>query len=264
MTPTLNQLMTQDSYQINGKNFTSRLLVGTGKYATNELMGECLEASGTEIVTVALRRVNLDKKGEKNLLDFIDLKKYTLLPNTAGCYSAEEAIRVAHLARATGISDFVKLEVLYDEKTLLPDPMGTLEATSVLVKEGFTVMAYTSDDPVMAQKLEQAGAHAVMPAGSPIGSGQGVLNPNNIRIILEKLKCPVLIDAGVGSASDVAFAMELGVVAVLLNTAIAHAKDPLKMAYAMKNGCEAGRLSYLAGRIPKKLYAQASTPLKDF
>ena len=264
MTATINQLMTQDSYQINGKNFTSRLLVGTGKYATNELMGECLEASGTEIVTVALRRVNLDKKGEKNLLDFIDLKKYTLLPNTAGCYSAEEAIRVAHLARATGISDFVKLEVLYDEKTLLPDPMGTLEATSVLVKEGFTVMAYTSDDPVMAQKLEQAGAHAVMPAVSPIGSGQGVLNPNNIRIILEKLKCPVLIDAGVGSASDVAFAMELGVVAVLLNTAIAHAKDPLKMAYAMKNGCEAGRLSYLAGRIPKKLYAQASTPLKDF
>jgi thiazole synthase len=261
---TLNQLMTQDSYQINGKTFTSRLLVGTGKYATNELMGECLAASGTEIVTVALRRVNLDKKGEKNLLDFIDPQKYTLLPNTAGCYSAEEAIRVAHLARATGISDFVKLEVLYDEKTLLPDPMGTLEATTVLIKEGFTVMAYTSDDPVMAQKLEQAGAHAVMPAGSPIGSGQGVLNPNNIRIILEKLKCPVLIDAGVGSASDVAIAMELGVVAVLLNTAIAHAKDPLKMAYAMKNGCEAGRLSYLAGRIPKKLYAQASTPQKDF
>ncbi len=264
MTATLNQLMTQDTYLINGKTFTSRLLVGTGKYASNELMGECLEASGTEIVTVALRRVNLDKKEEKNILDFIDPKKYTLLPNTAGCYSAEEAIRVAHLARATGISDFVKLEVLYDEKTLLPDPIATLEATTILVKEGFTVMTYTSDDPVMAQKLEQAGAHAVMPAGSPIGSGQGVLNPNNILIILEKLKCPVLIDAGVGSASDVAFAMELGVVAVLLNTAIAHAKDPLKMAYAMKNGCEAGRLSYLAGRIPKKLYAQASTPLKDF
>jgi thiazole synthase len=264
MTATLNQLMTQDTYQINGKTFTSRLLVGTGKYPTNELMRECLEASGTEIVTVALRRVNLENKGEKTLLDFIDPKKYTLLPNTAGCYSAAEAIRVAHLARATGISDFVKLEVLFDEKTLLPDPIATLEATSVLVKEGFTVMTYTSDDPVMAQKLEQAGAHAVMPAGSPIGSGQGVLNPNNIRIILEKLKCPVLIDAGVGSASDVAVAMELGVVAVLLNTAIAHAKDPLKMAYAMKNACEAGRLSYLAGRIPKKLYAQASTPLKDF
>lgn len=264
MTATLKQLTTQDSYQINGKTFTSRLLVGTGKYPANELMGECLEASGTEIVTVALRRVALDKKGEKTLLDFIDPKKYTLLPNTAGCFSAEEAIRVAHLARATGISDFVKLEVLYDEKTLLPDPIGTLEAATVLVKEGFTVMAYTSDDPVMAQKLEQAGVHAVMPAGSPIGSGQGVLNPNNIRIILEKLKCPVLIDAGVGSASDVAVAMELGVVAVLLNTAIAHAKDPLKMAYAMKNACEAGRLSYLAGRIPKKLYAQASTPQKDF
>jgi thiazole synthase len=264
MTTTLDQITKQDTYQINGKTFTSRLLVGTGKYPTNELMGECLEASGTEIVTVALRRVALDKKGEKTLLDFIDPKKYTLLPNTAGCYSAEEAIRVAHLARATGISDFVKLEVLYDEKTLLPDPIATLEATTILVKEGFTVMTYTSDDPVMAQKLEQAGAHAVMPAGSPIGSGQGVLNPNNIRIILEKLKCPVLIDAGVGSASDVAVAMELGVVAVLLNTAIAHAKDPLKMAYAMKNACEAGRLSYLAGRIPKKLYAQASTPLKDF
>lgn len=264
MTGTLEKIQSQDAYQINGKIFTSRLLVGTGKYATNELMADCLEASGAEIVTVALRRIPLDEKNEKNLLDFIDLKKYTLLPNTAGCYSAQEAIRVAHLARAAGLSDFIKLEVLFDEQTLLPDPMATLEATQVLVKEGFTVMTYTSDDPVMAQKLEQAGAHAVMPAGSPIGSGQGVLNPNNIRIILEKLKCPVLIDAGVGSASDVAFAMELGVVAVLLNTAVAHAKDPLKMAYAMKNACEAGRLSYLAGRIPKKLYAQASTPQKDF
>jgi len=264
MTQTLEQIKSQDSWTINGKNFTSRLLVGTGKYATHELMAECLEASGTQIVTVALRRIPLDKKNEKNLLDFIDLKKYTLLPNTAGCFSAEEAIRVAHLSRASGISDFVKLEVLFDEKTLLPDPIATLEATQILVKEGFTVMCYTSDDPVMAQKLEQAGAHAVMPAGSPIGSGQGVLNPNNIRIILERLKCPVLIDAGVGSASDVAVAMELGVQAVLLNTAIAHAKDPLKMAYAMKNAAEAGRLSYLAGRIPKKLYAQASSPIKDF
>jgi thiazole synthase len=264
MSATLEKIQSQDTYQINGKTFTSRLLVGTGKYATHELMADCLEASGTEIVTVALRRIPLDKKNEKNLLDFIDLKKYTLLPNTAGCYSAQEAVRVAHLARAAGLSDFIKLEVLFDEQTLLPDPMATLEATQILVKEGFTVMTYTSDDPVMAQKLEQAGAHAVMPAGSPIGSGQGVLNPNNIRIILEKLKCPVLIDAGVGSASDVAFAMELGVVAVLLNTAIAHAKDPLRMAYAMKNACEAGRLSYQAGRIPKKLYAQASTPQKDF
>jgi thiazole synthase len=264
METTLKDPGLQDGYQINGKTFTSRLLVGTGKYANNELMGRCLEASGTQIVTLALRRVNLEAKGEKTLLDFIDPKRYTLLPNTAGCYSAEEAIRVAHLSRATGLSDFVKLEVLYDEKTLLPDPIATLEATKVLVKEGFTVMTYTSDDPVMAQKLEQAGAHAVMPAGSPIGSGQGVLNPNNIRIILEKVKCPVLIDAGVGSASDVAVAMELGVVAVLLNTAIAHAQDPLRMAYAMRYACEAGRLSYLAGRIPKKLYAQASTPQKDF
>ena len=265
MTSTLEQVKPEDTYQINGKTFQSRLLVGTGKYATNELMAQCLEASGTQIVTVALRRVPLDnKKGEKTLLDYIDPKHYTLLPNTAGCYSAEEAIRVAHLARATGISDFVKLEVLHDEKTLLPDPIATLEATKVLVGEGFTVMTYTSDDPVMAQKLEQAGAHAVMPAGSPIGSGQGVLNPNNIRIILEKVKCPVLIDAGVGSASDVAVAMELGVVAVLLNTAIAHAKDPLRMARAMRHATEAGRLSYLAGRIPKKLYAQASTPEKDF
>jgi thiazole synthase len=264
MAATLEKIQSEDTYQINGKTFTSRLLVGTGKYATNELMADCLEASGTEMVTVALRRIPLNQKNEKNLLDFIDLKKFNLLPNTAGCYSAEEAIRVAHLARAAGLSEFIKLEVLFDEKTLLPDPLATLEATKILVKEGFTVMTYTSDDPVMAQKLEQAGAHAVMPAGSPIGSGQGVLNPNNIRIILEKLKCPVLIDAGVGSASDVAFAMELGVVAVLLNTAIAHAKDPLRMAYAMKNACEAGRLSYLAGRIPKKLYAQASTPDKDF
>jgi len=264
MTATVEKIKSEDSYQINGKTFRSRLLVGTGKYATNELMAQCLEASGTEIVTIALRRVKLDAKGEKTLMDFVDPKKYTLLPNTAGCYSVEEAVRVAHLSRATGISDFVKLEVLHDEKTLLPDPIATLEATTILVKEGFTVMTYTSDDPVMAQKLEQAGAHAVMPAGSPIGSGQGVLNPNNIRIILEKLKCPVLIDAGVGSASDVAVAMELGVVAVLLNTAIAHAKDPLKMARAMRHATEAGRLSFLAGRIPKKLYAQASTPQKDF
>jgi len=264
MAASLPEVLSPDSYQINGKTFTSRLLVGTGKYATNELMAECLEASGAQIVTVALRRVSLEKKDEKNLLDYVDLRKFTLLPNTAGCYSAEEAVGVAHLARAAGISDFIELEVLCDEKTLLPDPIATLEATKILVKEGYTVMTYTSDDPVMAQMLEQAGAHAVMPAGSPIGSGQGVLNPNNIRIIMEKLRCPVLIDAGVGSASDVAVAMELGVVAVLLNTAIAHANDPLKMAHAMRHACEAGRLSHLAGRIPKKLYAQASTPLKDF
>jgi len=264
MAQTHEQLIQGDPWTINGKQFTSRLLVGTGKYATNELMVDCLEASGCQIVTVALRRIPLGQKGEKNLLDFLDLRKYTLLPNTAGCFNAEEAIRVAHLARASGLSDFIKLEVLYDEQTLLPDPIATLDATKILVQEGYTVMTYTSDDPVLAQKLEQAGAHAVMPAGSPIGSGQGVLNPNNIRIILEKVKCPVLIDAGVGTASDTAFAMELGVQAVLLNTAIAHAKDPLRMAHAMREATEAGRLAFHAGRIPKKLYAQASTPQKDF
>jgi thiazole synthase len=264
MAETLKELTAKDPWSINGKTFTSRLLVGTGKYATNELMADCLEASGCEIVTVALRRVPLGNKGEKNLLDYLDLKRMTLLPNTAGCFDVAEAVRVAHLSRSAGLSDFIKLEVLHDEKTLLPDPVATLEATRILVGEGFTVMTYTSDDPVMAQKLEQAGAHAVMPAGSPIGSGQGVLNPNNIRIILEKLKCPVLIDAGVGTASDVAFAMELGVQAVLLNTAIAHAKDPLRMAHAMREATEAGRLAYLSGRIPKKLYAQASTQPKDF
>jgi thiazole synthase len=264
MTETLKELVAKDTWTIHGKTFTSRLLVGTGKYATNELMASCLEASGCEIVTVALRRIPLNTKGEKTLLDFLDPKKLTLLPNTAGCFNVEEAVRVAHLARASGLSDFIKLEVLHDEKTLLPDPIATLEATKILVGEGFTVMTYTSDDPVMAQKLEQAGAHAVMPAGAPIGSGQGVLNPNNIRIILEKLKCPVLIDAGVGTASDVAYAMELGVQAVLLNTAIAHAQDPLRMAYAMREATEAGRLAFLAGRIPKKLYAQASTQPKDF
>lgn len=261
----LEMYLAEDAWEINGRKFTSRLLVGTGKYDSLDLTAACLEASGAQIVTVALRRVPLDQRGrEKTLLDIVDPKKYQILPNTAGCYSAAEAIRVAHLARATGISDFVKLEVLYDEETLLPDPVETLEATKILVKEGFTVMVYTSDDPVLAQKLEQAGAHAVMPAGAPIGSGQGILNPNNIRIILEKLRCPVLVDAGVGTASDVARAMELGVMAVLVNTAIARAKDPLRMAYAMRDACRAGRMAYLAGRIPKRLYAQASTPEKDF
>lgn len=261
----LESLLEADTWTLNGRSFRSRLLVGTGKYASLEETAACLEASGAEIVTVALRRVPLENRGrERTLLDVVDPARYQILPNTAGCYSAAEAVRVAQLARATGLSDFVKLEVLYDEKTLLPDPLETLEATRILVKEGFTVMVYTSDDPVMAQKLEQAGAHAVMPAGAPIGSGQGVLNPNNIRIILERLRCPVLVDAGVGTASDVARAMELGVEAVLVNTAIAQAKDPLRMAYAMRDACRAGRMAWKAGRIPKKLYAQASTPEKDF
>ncbi|MHC4183651.1 MAG: thiazole synthase, partial [Planctomycetota bacterium] len=194
----------------------------------------------------------------------IDKEKYTILPNTAGCYSADEAVRTAFLARETGISDLIKLEVLADEKTLLPDPVDTLKATEILVKEGFTVLVYTSDDPIMAKRLQDAGATSVMPAGAPIGSGQGILNPNNIRIILETLSVPIIVDAGVGTASDVTVAMELGCEGVLLNTGIAMAKDPVKMARAMKLACESGRLAYLSGRIPKKLYAKASSPLKDF
>ncbi|MCX7719008.1 MAG: thiazole synthase [Candidatus Sumerlaeaceae bacterium] len=255
-----------DKLVLGGREFTSRLLVGTGKYATFELMVEALEASGCEIVTVALRRVDLDAhaRGEKNLLDYLDTSKYTLLPNTAGCFTKEDAITVCRLARELGIGDLVKLEVLSEQKTLLPDPIETLEATKVLVKEGFTVLAYTSDDPIMARKLEDAGAAAVMPLGSPIGSGLGILNPNNIAIILEQASVPIIVDAGVGTASDVAVAMELGVAGVLLNTGIAGAKDPVRMARAMRLACEAGRLAYLAGRIPKKRYASASSPLKDF
>ncbi len=242
--------------------FTSRLFVGTGKYSTMEAMADALEASGTEVVTVAVRRVKINET--TSLLDFIDTKKYVILPNTAGCYSADEAIRVARLAREVGMSDMVKLEVLADERTLLPDPIETLKATQTLVKEGFTVLVYTSDDPIVARRLEDAGATCVMPAGSPIGSGQGVLNKNNIRIILESAKVPIIIDAGVGTASDVAIAMELGCEGVLLNSGIALAKDPVRMARAMKLACESGRLAYLSGRIPRRLYAKASSPEKDF
>jgi thiazole synthase len=244
--------------------FTSRLFVGTGKYANFEVMKQALEASGTQCVTVAVRRLDLKAKPGESLLDHIDRKKYVILPNTAGCYSAEEAIRTAHLARETGISDLIKLEVLGDERTLLPDPIDTLKACERLVKDGFTVLVYTTDDPIVARKLEEAGATSVMPAGSPIGSGQGILNRNNIRIILEKAKVPIIVDAGVGTASDVAIAMELGCEGVLLNTGIAGAKDPVKMAHAMRMACESGRLAYLAGRIPRKLYAKASSPEKDF
>ncbi|MEK7297155.1 MAG: thiazole synthase [Planctomycetota bacterium] len=242
--------------------FTSRLFVGTGKYSTMEAMADALEASGTEVVTVAVRRVKINET--TSLLDFIDTKKYVILPNTAGCYSADEAIRVARLAREVGMSDMVKLEVLADERTLLPDPIETLKATQTLVKEGFTVLVYTSDDPIIARRLEDAGATCVMPAGSPIGSGQGVLNKNNIRIILESAKVPIIIDAGVGTSSDVAIAMELGCEGVLLNSGIALAKDPVRMARAMKLACESGRLAYLSGRIPRRLYAKASSPEKDF
>ncbi|MBV8313960.1 MAG: thiazole synthase [Planctomycetaceae bacterium] len=251
--------------------FRSRLLVGTGKYASLELMRDCLEASGTEIVTVAVRRERLFDRQGRNLLDYVDPHRYTILPNTAGCFTVEDALRVARLGREllSGLgnpgADWVKLEVLADPRTLLPDPVATLEATQVLVDEAFQVLCYASDDPVMARRLKAAGATSVMPAGSPIGSGQGVLNPNNIRIILEDLKgddpnYPVIVDAGVGTASDVTLAMELGCDGVLLNTGIAGAKDPLRMAHAMRLAIEAGRLAAGAGRIPKKLYATASSP----
>ncbi|MFQ5863118.1 MAG: thiazole synthase [Candidatus Brocadiales bacterium] len=244
--------------------FTSRLFVGTGKYPSMELMREALDASGAEVVTVAVRRLSVKNKPQESLLDYIDTKRYTILPNTAGCYSAEEAIRTAYLAREAGISDMIKLEVLGDERTLLPDPVGTLKAARQLVKDGFTVLVYTTDDPIVAKGLEDEGVTSVMPAGSPIGSGQGILNRNNIRIILENAKVPIIVDAGVGTASDVSIAMELGCEGVLLNTGIAHAKDPVKMARAMRLACESGRLAYLAGRIPRRLYAKASSPEKDF
>jgi thiazole synthase len=253
--------------------FRSRLITGTGKYANYELMRDCLAASGCEVTTVAVRRERLIDKEGRNILDYLDLKRYTILPNTAGCFSAEDAVRHARLARellanlGNPGADWVKLECLGDKKTLLPDPVATLQATEQLVKEGLQVLVYTSDDPIMARRLKEAGAASVMPAGSPIGSGQGVLNPNNIRIILEYLKdgdpdYPVIVDAGVGTASDVTVAMELGCDGVLLNTGIAHAQDALRMAWAMRHACEAGRLAYLAGRIPRKLYAQASSPME--
>jgi thiazole synthase len=249
-----------DNLKLGKYEFQSRLIVGTGKYTTFEIMQQALDASGCQVVTVAVRRERLFDEQQRNILDFLDRDKYTLLPNTAGCFSADDAIRVARLGRELLELDWVKLEVLADKKTLLPDPIGTLQATQTLVKEGFTVLVYTNDDPVMARKLEDAGATSVMPAAAPIGSGQGVLNANNIRIILENASVPIIVDAGVGTASDVTVAMELGSDGVLLNTGVAGAKDPVKMARAMKHALEAGRLAYLAGRIPKKLYAAASSP----
>jgi thiazole synthase len=262
---------TTDILQLGTHAFTSRLIVGTGKYADYDTMREALVRSGTECITVAVRRERLYDAAGNTLLDFIDTSRYTLLPNTAGCFTADDAVRVARLGRELLLglenpgADWVKLEVLADKRTLLPDPIATLEATERLVADGFQVLCYSTDDPIVARRLKQAGATSVMPAGSPIGSGQGVLNPNNIRICLEYLKeedpdYPVIVDAGVGTASDVTIAMELGVDGVLLNTGIAHARDPLAMARAMRAGVEAGRLAYLAGRIPKKLYATASSP----
>ena len=255
----------QDVFTIANKNFKSRLIVGTGKYKDFKETAEAVKASGADIVTVAVRRVNISDKDQPLLMDYLDPKSITYLPNTAGCYTSEDALRTLRLAREIGDWRLVKLEVLGDSKTLLPDPIATLEATERLVEDGFQVLCYTSDDPVVARRLKQAGATSVMPAGSPIGSGQGILNANNLRICLEVLKegdpdYPVIVDAGVGTASDVAAAMELGVDGVLLNTAIAHARDPLLMARAMRAGVQAGRWAYLAGRIPKRLYATASSP----
>jgi len=260
-----------DHLQIGSHTLASRLIVGTGKYASYDLMRQCLELSGTDCITVAVRRERLVDADGNNILDFIDTARYTLLPNTAGCFSADDAIRTARLGREilSGLEnpgqDWVKLEVLGDTKTLLPDPVATLEATQRLVADGFQVLCYSTDDPMMAKRLKEAGATSVMPAGSPIGSGQGILNPNNIRICLEYLKdgdpeYPVIVDAGVGTASDVTVAMELGVDGVLLNTGIAHAKDPAAMAVAMRKAIEAGRLACQAGRIPRRLYATASSP----
>lgn len=260
-----------DPLKIGSHTLRSRLIVGTGKYQTYAIMAESLDVSGTDCITVAVRRERLYDAAGQNILDYIDPDRYLLLPNTAGCYSADDAVRTARLGREILLglenpgANWVKLEVLGDSRTLLPDPLATLQATERLVADGFQVLCYATDDPIMARRLKQAGATAVMPAGSPIGSGQGILNRNNLRICLEYLKegdpdYPVIIDAGVGTASDVTIAMELGADGVLLNTGIAHARDPIRMAAAMKAGIEAGRWAWQAGRIPRRLYATASSP----
>src|SRR5262247_365342 len=251
-----------DSFTIAGKTFSSRLVVGTGKYSSPAVMVKAHEASGAEMITVAVRRVNISDRTKESLLDYIDTSKYFLLPNTAGCYTADEAVRTARLGREAGLSNWVKLEVIGDERTLFPDNEALIEATRILVREGFVVLPYTNDDPVICRKLEEAGAAAVMPAGAPIGSGLGIQNANNIRIIREFSKVPVIVDAGVGTASDATFAMELGADGVLMNTAIAGAEDPEAMATAMKHAVIAGRLACLAGRIPRKMYATASSPVE--
>ena len=254
--------ISMDSFIIAGRQFRSRLIVGTGKYHSGQETARAIEASGAEMVTVAVRRVNLDRSKE-SLLDFIDLGKYFLLPNTAGCYTADEAIRTARLAREVGLSDWVKVEVIGDQATLFPDVQATIEATRVLVKEGFTVLPYTSDDIVVAKRLIDAGASAVMPLGAPIGSGLGLQNQPSIRILRELITdVPLIVDAGVGTASDAAIAMELGVDGVLMNTGIAAAQDPILMAEAMKHAVIAGRSAYLAGRMPKKLYATEGSPFE--
>lgn len=252
----------QDTFKLADASYSSRLIVGTGKYKDFNETRTAIEVSGAEIVTVAVRRVNITDPKKENLLDYLDPKKYTILPNTAGCYTAEDAVRTCRLAREAGVGKMVKLEVIGDDKTLFPDIPATLDAAKLLVKEGFVVLPYTTDDPITAKKLQELGCAAVMPLAAPIGSGLGIRNPYNLRIILEQATVPVIVDAGVGTASDAAVAMEMGCDGVLMNTAIAGAKDPILMAEAMRLGVEAGRKAFLAGRIGRKLYATASSPLE--
>ncbi|MHB8382241.1 MAG: thiazole synthase [Candidatus Binataceae bacterium] len=247
--------------ELGGRKFSSRLIVGTGKYKDFDKTRRAVEESGAEIVTVAVRRVNISDRKSENLLDYLDPKRYQILPNTAGCYTAEEAVRTCMLAREVGVGDMVKLEVIGDQKTLFPDVPATIEAAKILVKEGFKVLPYITDDPVTCLRLAELGCAAVMPLAAPIGSGLGIRNPYNLAIIIEQAKVPVIVDAGVGTASDAAYAMELGCDAILMNTAIAGARDPLAMARAMKLAVEAGRLAYGAGRIERRLYATASSPI---
>ncbi|MCM3651256.1 thiazole synthase [Metabacillus litoralis] len=246
--------------KIADKTFHSRLLLGTGKYPSFEIQKEAVTRSESEILTFAVRRMNIFEESQPNFLEQLDLSKYTLLPNTAGAKTAEEAVRIAKLAKASGLCDMIKVEIIGDERSLLPDPIETLRASEMLLEEGFIVLPYTSDDVVLARRLEELGVHAIMPGASPIGSGQGIINPLNIKFIIEQSQVPVIVDAGIGSPSDAALAMELGADGVLLNTAVSAAQDPVKMAVAMKLAIEAGRLGYEAGRIPKKEYATASSP----
>ena len=251
----------EDLLKLGDKSYRSRLIVGTGKYKDFAETRKAIEVSGAEIVTVAVRRVNITDPNKENLLDYLDPKQYTILPNTAGCYTADDAVRTCRLAREAGVGKMIKLEVIGDDKTLFPDIPATLDAAKILVKEGFVVLPYITDDPITAKKLQDIGCAAVMPLAAPIGSGLGIRNPYNILIILEQATVPVIVDAGVGTASDAAVAMEMGCDGVLMNTAIASARDPILMAEAMRLGVDAGRKAYLAGRIPKKLYATASSPI---
>jgi len=255
-------MLTNDTFTLAGREYTSRLIVGTGKYRSFEETRRAVDASGAEIVTVAVRRVNITDPGKENLLEYLPLDRFTILPNTAGCYTAEDAIRTLRLAREAGIGTLVKLEVIGDEKTLFPDVPATIEAARVLLKEGFQVLPYVTDDPVACKRLEDLGCPAVMPLAAPIGSGLGIRNPYNLRIIIEQSRVPVIVDAGVGAPSHAAEALELGCDGVLMNTAIAGAKDPILMAEAMRQAVDAGRKAFLAGRIPAKLYATASSPLE--